>query len=184
MERKEGKVNPVEKDTAYLEAGIPELETYLLSNELYWPITTRGYVLPRLTIGGILLAKSRLEARSEGIGTFVEHIDLVHTKWRVAWEAKADREVQARFRLWSNYLADYRQNPERHVDAFPQEVSNRVMLHLLIAGLPKPQVEEELFQLDSVLRTNFISGDFIWDVDLRSGFPPEEYWFLYGNLRS
>ena len=132
-------MNPVEKDKAYLEAGIPELGDYLLSNELYWPITARGYDLPRLTIGGILLAQSYLEARGERIESFVVQLDAVRSKWRVAWETKAGREVQARMRLWSNYLADYSQNPEGHADVYPHEVRYRVMLHLLLAelsGLP------------------------------------------------
>jgi hypothetical protein len=57
----------LKKDRAYLEAGIPELEDYLLSDELYWPISARGHNLPRLTIGGLLLANDRLEARGERI---------------------------------------------------------------------------------------------------------------------
>ena len=72
----------VEKDTAYLEAGIPEMEAYLLSDELYWPITTRGYSLPRLTIGGILLAKTRLEARGERIESLVAQLEAVRGRVR------------------------------------------------------------------------------------------------------
>lgn len=176
-------MNPVQKDKAYIESGIPELEDYLLSNELYWPITARGYDLPRLTIGGILLAKTCLETGGEQVESFVTQIDAVRSRWQVAWETKAGREFQARLRLWSNYLADYRQNPEGHVDAFPQEVSNRVMAHLLIAELPKPQAEEELSQIDNVLRANFLSGDFIWDTNLQAGFPSNVYWYLYGKLK-
>ena len=60
-------MTPVEKDKSYLEASISELETYLLSQELYWPISARGFDLPRLTIGGILLTQARLEACGERI---------------------------------------------------------------------------------------------------------------------
>ncbi|MBN1454545.1 MAG: hypothetical protein JW963_26240 [Anaerolineales bacterium] len=172
-----------EKDRAYLEAGIPELGDYLLSHELYWPIAARGYDLPRLTIGGILLAKTRLEARAERIEALVAHLNAVRSKWQVAWETKAGREVQARMRLWSNYLADYRHNPEGHADAYPHEVRSRVMLHLLLAELAAPPAEQEgLSQLDAVLRTSLSSSGFIWETDLQPGFPREVYWFLYGNL--
>jgi hypothetical protein len=121
-------VTSPEKDRAYLEAGIPELGDYLLSNELYWPITARGFDLPRLTIGGILLAQTRLEARGERIESLVTQLGALRSKWRVAWETKASREVRARLRLWNNYLTDYRHNPEAHADAYPQEVHNLVML--------------------------------------------------------
>ena len=177
-------MNPVEKDRAYLEAGIPELGDYLLSKELYWPISARGYSLPRLTIGGMLLAQARLEARGERIESLVAQLDGIRTKWRVAWESKAGREVQARMRLWSNYLADYRHNPEGHADAYPHEVRYRVMLHLLLAELPAPPAKQEaLSRLDSLLRARLSGSDFIWDADLGDGFPCEVYWYLYGKLK-
>ena len=178
-------MTPIRKDRAYLEAGIPELGDYLLSNELYWPIAARGSDLPRLTIGGILLAKACLEARGERIEALVAQLDAVRSKWRAAWETKASREVQARMRLWSNYLADYRHNPEGHADAYPHEVRYRVMLHLLLAELPAPPAEQEgSSQLDGMLRASLSPGDFIWETDLQPGFPREVYWFLYGKLRS
>ena len=171
------------KDRAYLEAGIPELGDYLLSSELYWPITARGYDLPRLTIGGILLEKTCLEARGERIEALVAQLDAVRSKWRVAWEAKAGREVQARLRLWSNFLADYRHNPEGYADAYPHEVRYRVMLHLLLAELPVSSAEQnELSQLDGVLRASLSPSGFIWEAGLQPGFPREIYWFLYGKL--
>jgi uncharacterized protein YukE len=173
-----------EKDRAYLEAGIPQLEDYLLSDELFWPITARGYNLPRLTIGGLLIAKVRLQARGERIQDLTARLDAVRSKWRVAWEIKAGREFQSRFGLWGNYLTDYRQNPEGHADSYPHEVRNRAMLQLLMTELPSelPQ-REALSSLDGALRSSMVPGDFVWDPDLQSGFPREEYWFLYGTLK-
>jgi len=178
-------MSSAEKDKAYLETGVSELENYLLSDELFWPITARGYNLPRLTIGGILLAKARLEARDEQIEAFVSRLDAVRSKWRVAWETKAGRGVQARMRLWSNYLSDYRHNPEGYADAYPHEVSYRVMLHLLLSELPTiPPEQKELSTLDGLLRVNLIQDDFIWETDLQTGFPREVYWYLYAKLKS
>jgi len=178
-------VTSTEKDRAFLEACIPELGDYLLSSELYWPVTARGFSLPRLTIGGILLTKTRLEARRERIETLVAQLEAIRSKWRVAWETKASREVQARMRLWGNYLTDYRHNSEGHADAYPHEVRYRVMLQLLIADLPSPPPErEELTQLDNMLRANLSASDFIWETNLQAGFPREVYWYLYGKLKS
>jgi hypothetical protein len=178
-------MSSIEKDKTYLEAGISELDDYLLSQELFWPISARGFSLPRLTIGGILLAKARLEARNERIESLIAQLDAVRSKWQVAWETKAGREFRSRFGLWSNYLADYRHNPENNVDAYPHEVRYRVMLQLLLDELTAPPPENEgLIQLDSVLRTSLSPGEFIWDVDLQSGFPREVYWYLYGKLKA
>jgi uncharacterized protein YukE len=177
-------MSSIEKDKTYLEAGISELDDYLLSQELFWPISARGFSLPRLTIGGILLAKARLEARNERIESLIAQLDAVRSKWQVAWETKAGQEVQTRLRLWSNYLTDYRHNPEGHADAYPYEVRYRVMLHLLLAELPTPPPEQgALSQLDSLLHASLIGDDFIWEADLQSGFPHEVYWFLYGKLK-
>ena len=174
-----------EKDRSYLEAGVPELGEYLLSNELYWPVSARGYDLPRMTIGSLLLAKTRLETLGVRIEALVAKLDAVRSKWQVAWETKAGREFRSRFGLWSNYLADYRHNPENNVDAYPHEVRYRVMLQLLLDELTAPPPENEgLIQLDSVLRTSLSPGEFIWDVDLQSGFPREVYWYLYGKLKA
>jgi hypothetical protein len=177
-------VTSIEKDKAYLKTCIPELGDYLLSKELYWPINTRGFTLPRLTIGGILLAQARLEAYGERIESLVAQLDGVRVKRRVAWETKAGREVGARMRLWSNYLVDYRHSPYQHADAYPHEVRYRVMLHLLMAELLAPPVEQEaLSQQDSVLRAGLIPSDFIWDAGMQAGFPREVYWYLYGKLK-
>lgn len=175
----------VEKDKAFLEAGIPEMQSYLLSDELYWPITSRGFILPRLTIGGLLLAAARLKARGERIDSLMAQLDIVRSNWRVAWETKAGREFQSRFNLWGNYLTDYRQNPEGFADSYQQEASNRAMMELLKGDLPAELPEREsLASLDSALRSSLVPGPFIWEPELQSAFPQDEYWFLYGTLRS
>ena len=178
-------MSTTEKDRAYLEAGIPEIESYLLSDELYWPISARGHDLLRLTIGGLLLAKTRLVARGERIEALSSALEAVRSKWRVAWESKAGREFQSRFGLWNNYLKDYRQNPEGQADAYPHEVRNRVILQSLQTELPEGLPEREaLSALDGVVRNSLSPADFIWEPDIQSGFPRDEYWFLYGILQS
>ena len=174
----------IAQDKNYLEAGVSELGDYLLSKELYWTLRSGGINLPQLTIGGVLLAAARLEARGEQIESLKKQIDGVRSKWRVAWETKAGRGVQARMRLWSNYLADYRDNPYQNADAYPHEVRYRVMLQLLLIELPAPFAEQKsVDRLDEVVKTNFSASDFIWEADLQPGFPEDEYWYLYGKLK-
>ncbi len=178
-----------EKDQTYFQSGVQELSDYLLSKELYWPLSSS---LPRLTIGGLLLAQKRLEARAVSVSPAAQadfldlesQLDAVRTKWRAAWERKAAREVRARYDLWENYLADYRAAPERYGVDYPQEVRWRAMLHLLLAELPTPPAEgTALTSLDAALRAAFVPGEFVWETDLENGFPRDEYWFLYGTLR-
>jgi hypothetical protein len=173
------------KDTAYLQAGIPELEAYLLSREIYWPLSTNRSDLPLLTLGGLLLAQARLSISSQPIQGLSAHLEAVRSSWWVAWETKAGSEFRARFALWKNFLTDYGSNPEEHASAYPYEVRTRVKLHLLDEQLPAhPDEWDALSQLDNGLKTALVPSSFLWEPALQEVFPSEVYWYLYGKLRT
>lgn len=58
------------------------------------------------------------------------------------------------------------------------------MLHLLKEEAQPMEADELnlLAALDSLLRRHLTAGRFVWDEELAEGFPPGEYWFLYGRL--
>jgi hypothetical protein len=172
----------LENDNAYFQEGIESLEAYLLSDELFWPLKANQ---PRLTVGGMLLASQRLRARlsfSEW-GSRAEQLDQVRLKWRSAWERKAGREVHARFELWRNFLDDVRRS-ESEAGMYSQQVEYRVMLQLLRDELTVPVPDlDAVDALDQLLRTIWLPGTFVWDVDLTSVFPEPDFWFLYGKLK-
>lgn len=173
-------------DLSFFKAGIPDLPDYLLSEKLYWPLSLpKSSQLPMLTIGGLLLARKRLEA-ADGpkLGPLDFEMHTQRSKWRAAWERKVRREVRARTELWHNFLSDYRHNPESHVNAYPQEIRWRVMIHLLLKELDSlPPEAEALTELDRVLRFSFVPGRFIWDPELAPFFERDPFWFLYGTLK-
>ena len=185
-----------EYDLGYLRAGIPALENYLLSNDLYWPIGAsspsgeRPY--PRLTLGGLLLAQKRAHARDltpaqrDELARLDEQMDDVRNRWQVAWERKAGRSFQARLRLWNNFLEDYRESPSANADRYHYEVERRVMLHLLMNEAKAiSEADMELLRgLDKVVRSALVPDDFIWDPEHENGFPREPYWYLYGQLKT
>ncbi|KAF0106276.1 MAG: hypothetical protein FD146_2703 [Anaerolineaceae bacterium] len=184
------------QDLSFFQAGLESLEAYLLSGELFWPLTLRqaqgsaGDLPPqigdrsRLTVGGMLLAGKRIEARAAGDWPRLSvRLEAVRTKWRSAWERKAGREVHARLDLWKNYLEDARQNSDPGV--YSQQVQWRVMLQLLGGELSAPPRElEAVRSLDAILRTAWLPGAFVWEADLSAVFPEPDYWFLYGRLKS
>ncbi|MEW5827602.1 MAG: hypothetical protein AB1846_01840 [Chloroflexota bacterium] len=182
-----------ETDLQFVKAGVEDLPDYLLSKELFWPLSAPrfGYSLPRFTLGGLLAALRRLQAYADApakqaeIRDFERRVDAFRTSRRVAWEAKAAREFGVRFRLWQNYLSDLRRDPETHADAYAHEVSWRVLLELLAAELPVPPPESSaLSGLDSVLKSYWHPGGFIWEPELKPVFPEQPFWYLYGNVRS
>lgn len=178
-------------DLGYLRTGVPQLEGYLLSKELYWPIGASPPVgmppYPQLTLGGILLSLAKLSARvltteqTRELSHLRTELDAAHSHWQVAWEQKAQREFHARLSLWRDYVEDYRQNPPEQADRYAYEVSRRVMLELLSReARTLPQTEVELLAaLDKVLQAKLLPGKFIWEDQLAGAFPPETYWYLY-----
>ena len=183
-----------EYDLRYLKAGIEQLESYLLSSDVYWSIGSRAPAgetpYPQLTLGVLLLARLRAQSSMKTSTQQVELEELngrlndLRTRWRVAWEGKASKEYHARLNLWKNFLEEYRANPETQYDRYKYEVTRRVMLHLLGAETENiPQTQRDLLaSLDLLLHTIFISGKFIWDISLDASFPQDQYWYLYGRV--
>ena len=122
----------------YIEAAVSQLEDYLLSSEIYYPIGVRSTLQhkshPQLTLGNLLLS---LKQAAGYASTLTERVELekqedrlqeVHTRWQVAWGAKASSEFRSRLNLWRNYLDEYREQPETNYDRYPYEVNRRVIL--------------------------------------------------------
>jgi hypothetical protein len=185
-----------EYDLRYLESGLIDLEGYLLSKELYWPV---GAVppagdppYPRLTLGNLLLSHTRLGARDlapaqqEKLERQDRRLEETRARWRSAWEGKAQREFQVRLNLWREFLNEYRQDPGGNADRFLYEANRRVLLDLLEpeAGTISPAEREMLSGLDGLLKAVFVPGGFVWDPELQKAFPESKYWYLYGKLKS
>jgi hypothetical protein len=169
-----------EQDLLFLTESLPQLQDYLLSNELYWPLNAS---LPRLTLGAVLLALARVSAsQPEEAEKLRGQLETIHSKWRVAWEQKSARETANRLRLWSSFVSDYRNAPDQHADFYPQEVRGRVILQLLLAEAPDAPEKSALADLDTMLKSRLVSGNFVWNAALQVAFPKNDFWFLYGTI--
>jgi hypothetical protein len=168
-----------EQDIQFLTEGLPQLQDYLLSNELYWPLDNS---LPRLTLGSVLLALARLGATRPGEAQkFRSALEPVRARWRAAWEKKAAREMANRLRLWSQYLSDY-QNDPLSAGSYPTEVRGRTILQLLLPEVTDAPEKTALAELDALLKARLVSGKFVWEAGLQTVFPITDFWFLYGKL--
>ena len=159
---------PTQKDNQYLSAGIPELENYLLSEVLYYPLSLN---LPQLTLGGVLLSLARMGTQA---AQFEAQVEAIHSKWRTAWDGKSSREVRARSELWVNYLAEYREDPKAGARLYSQNVRYRAMLSLL----GKIEHDSDVF-----VKSIFKEGKFVWEENCAPNFPRETFWYLYGTLK-
>ena len=184
----------LEYDFRYLEAGLANLEAYLYSDEVYWPLQAASPPdsppFPLLTLDGLLLSAARLQARNLDLQDETRYKDLegelqaFRSRRRVAWEQKATRNFTARLTLWRNFLEELRDDPEAHADRYAYEVTRRVQLVLLSEDARgRTQAEDDLLDLlDTVLQSLLVPGEFIWDAELEQGFQKSSFWFLYGHL--
>jgi hypothetical protein len=175
-------MNSPEKDKAFFQSGLQQLEDYLLSKELYWPSSVHTTDFTQVTLGTLLLIRERLKGwRTPGLTELTMQMDAVRLKWRSAWEEKSRREVRARGELWKNFLAEARQHPVESARQYPYEVRLRAILTLLLDDIRETPADW-LTSLDAELH-RILKGDaFVWDPSLGWNFPKSSFWFLYGTL--
>jgi hypothetical protein len=184
-----------DSDLQFVEACAPELEAYLMASVIYWPLAQpKGHSpLPRVTLGGLLLALHRLSAVERDLPA-EQAVRLTRARTRIETErlrrtaaigAKMTLETRARLSLWRTYLDDLSESPASNADLYPTEIRQRAMLQLLATAPetgPLPAEERQAVPtLDARLREMFAAGSFVWDVQLAPAFSPPEYWFLYGR---
>jgi hypothetical protein len=190
-------MRPVEENLSLLAIMLEEIEAFLLSEEIFWPLTAkskREASLPRLTLGAILLILDELKAQRADL-TQTQSIQLeelrgqverAQLKWPAAIERKAKREYRARLNLWKAYLQDIEQDPEMILD-YAQEVRNRVIISRLsecIDRMASTETDESPHRLDQPIWSLTSPGDFIWDKRLMAVYPSEKYPYLYRQPRA
>ncbi len=192
------------QDWLLLETGASELQDYLLSDELFWPVHAIRHAAEtqdlRLTNGSLLLSLARLgvvelspEDRQR-YETFAAACEHTRSQWRAKWQMKSQKEFQSRFRSWQNFLSELIASMVRRSSS-PDETANwqrqygnqirlRVILQLLVEDIPALEGAEVLFNdLDRRMQNFLDRKQFIWDEVYRQRFPEQTYWFLYSGLR-
>jgi hypothetical protein len=168
---------------------LAELEDYLLSPELFWPLSTKTQAIAqdRLTLGNLLLCFDHLEALRPQFSVQSEATLRKHElfwqqateKWKTAIRNKASQEASARINIWRSYLMDLDDGKAREF-TYSHEIRNRVIIERVLSfGLSVEGLNADLQSLDQLLRSLTVPGDFQWEPELKTQYPPEPYWFLY-----
>jgi hypothetical protein len=189
----------IERDTALCAAMADELEAYLKSDILFWEPSRRqpgSLSLPKLTVGGFLLAIRRL-------GTLKDYLDpnqrdvlmcaedelaRQRSQWQRRYQNKLSRELRSRQDAWAWYLDDVRQQSESAIAHYAHQVETRVKTDLLLEELRNigSDIDASLTRqagLDRRLGAFFTVGEFCWIEELAAGFPPDRFWYLWGQPR-
>jgi hypothetical protein len=181
------------RDLVVLEAMAAEMDEYLRSDVLFWPL--RGSDLPRLTLGGYLMRQHRLlelrdllsMAEQERLHAAIKRYHEAQEEKIVRLEKKAHEELEARMRQWQEYLTDVKNGSG--VAYYPSAVEARAMIRALVNQLRvhpyqlDEKVPPHIALLDRELSRQWEPGDFVWPFDWQPAYPREEYWWLYGRPR-
>jgi hypothetical protein len=189
-------MHPIEYNLELGKAILEEIEPFLLSEEIFWPLnrhSKRGMpYFPRLTLGTLLLTLDQLSVQIEGMSNSQKRaqqeiqsmLERVRLKWPAALERKAVRESQTRFNLWRAYLSDLEERKDT-AENYQNEVRNRVMYQRLQDfQRPTPQTSDSQSAIDGLdfyLRSSFKPGPFLWDAALIPVYPSPTFWYLYGR---
>jgi len=187
----------IARDAALCAAMAEDLDDYLKSNELFWEPNRRrpgGPDLPKLTLGGLLLALRRLETLREHLTPDQSHaltrarreMDYQKRQWRTRYQTKLARDLRSRLDAWAWYLDDCKQQGEAVTAHYTRQVETRAKADLLLdeageIGLDVAELRQRQVALDERLRADFHSGDFCWAGELAAGFPVDRFWYLYGH---
>ena len=191
-------MHPVNYNLVLATAMLEEMEAYLVSSEIFWPLDRQSPAkmppFPRLTLGGLWLTLNELTVQvaemSSAQAASCQRIELqmeaIRRKWPVGLERKASQELRSRLNLWGAYLVDLQERTDTP-DHYAGETRYRVMSqHLVELSAQQPEVQSlkaKMQELDSLLRSFFIPGAFVWDEKLKNIYPPQPYWYLYGLPR-
>lgn len=186
-----------QSDWEFLREAVPDLRRYVISTDLYWPLrltaATPGSIqTPQLTIGSLSLSLTRLSAlalpseRAIELAQLKTQVAQVRDEWRANWAKKAARETGSRLNLWIQYLRELRDDPRQQSSYYVNEVRQRVILRLLqpelLEALPAHE-GEQLSMLDAILHGLTYTADFIWEPEIQSAFPREDFWFLWVQVK-
>jgi hypothetical protein len=188
-------VAKLREDLEVLEAMAAEMNEYLMSEVLFWPM--RKGNLPRLTIGGYLMREHRLRALADllseeerqRLAAAVEQFNQALVEKVVRFERRANEELPARLRQWGEYLRDLKGEARASAGYYPSAVETRAIIDALVDKLERPpyQLEQNALQplamLDQNLRAHWQPGDFVWPDGWQPAYPQTRYWWLHGLPR-
>ena len=188
----------VEYNLDLFEAMLDEIEDFLLSADIFWPLDKRSKhdlpPYPHLSTGGLLMTQDESLAQEAEMnpGQKVQHAklqrqwDMTLHKWRSALGRKSEREMGMRLNLWRAYLSDLEEGSASHFD-YHREVRNRVQFARLqtIASESSKTLKmvKTIRSLDARLLNLTIASEFIWDDRLREIYPEGNFGVLYRQPR-
>lgn len=186
----------LERDWAFVREADAALEDYLLSPELFWPLSgaqpgNSALGMLQFTLGNLCLSLEKLSAvewpemEQADLAAMRAHIEAVRNRWRANWSKKAAQEYQTRLKQWASYLQDL-SGEQGSVSGYAYQARLRAIIDMLkrdIVREPDDIPTSNLIGLDQRLRALSQPAEFVWEPEVQSAFPAGEYWYLYISIK-
>jgi 5-carboxymethyl-2-hydroxymuconate isomerase len=180
-------------DLAVIREMAHEFQNYILGDEVYRTLTIRvGRGDEQIqSSGGDLLARlHKLEAQrnkltadhQQEFSELRRQIEELMSDFHTRFHALLERETKARLNSLKWFLDECQENRRQCRVQYPFEIRNRQRIAEIwkVLGQNPPQgMRGQIDAIDRRLRGLTISADFVWDEQVRSIYPREEYWYLY-----
>jgi hypothetical protein len=182
----------LERDLRVLVTMAANLTPYLYEGEMY------GYLagdLPKLTLGGLLLRLYRLSRLDEILTADQQkmvqeaqaNFEAQTSQWAVHYEDKLRHELRSRIDAFNHYLNECFEDSQGCTANYPSQAEKRTMVeHLKTEAENHDALTHELGArlggVDQKLRQQFQESEFIFDERLKSVYPREHFWWLYGYI--
>jgi hypothetical protein len=187
----------LERDLAIAESSAADLKDYLLSDQVFWSLSTRGPArnpFPKGTLGGLLFRLAMLDALPGALTPDQwERLEAARTtadgmlrQWGVQAEDKAKHEAASRTRTWKQFLDEASLEPPRFQAEYEHQVEGRVCIASLMAfaGRAIEGATRDLLTAADKRLLQISSDDaFVWDEVTQPAFPEDRYPWLYLRLR-
>lgn len=178
------------KDFLFIQEAAENLEDYLLSPVLFYPLSrvekaSQSKITAELTLGKLLLSLKRLEGHElspleiKSLNAALGKIQRVHSQWKSNWLAKAENEFTVRLRLWTKWLQDWHGDDLPSLSVYQAQIFQRTILTLLEQEDGFTTTQNILQSLDKRLQLLTVPGAFVWEESLAESFPTEIFWYLY-----
>lgn len=172
----------LKKDLTYIKSSVYELESFLLSTDVLRQLPNMSF-----SAGGILLSYERLSAAklADQVKTEWDALEEIRNHWKTAWANKCQAESKMRLRQWGDFILGFASDKHELSTAYRHQVRNRVMLQLMAESNPALAVEyaDSIQRKDAILKKYSVENEFVWEEEVKPGFPEEKYWYLYRTMK-
>ncbi len=180
---------------AVLTALTEQLERYLEGGELTRRVVCElesGREAATLTIGVVVALTDSLTRNAHRLTT-AEREQLTHQlelqaqvrdAHRPEYAAKLARELKSHLDSWEWFLDDCARGEPSCRDDYETEVWLRSRVEALLDhaarhGFDTGDARERVADLDRILRSVFVEGEYIGPADRADWYPKDKYWWLY-----